>query len=620
MRLSTYEEQTSPFIGALETMSAKQLTELSESDVLMHYMIRAQIHHRASVKYCEEGFDEESKQQLCESIAFKFMVSNDDEKRRFYPSVVFTNGQNGKVEFPSLSNFDNKVYDYLRGRIHDTQNPAIIARFADIIWCARRSDSYTQAKVAIDAYHAFVDRWLATPANTLNYGIDLCDALIRSINIAQQLKQNDLVETGVHKAIDVCNQLDANNYNMPMQDILAGLLTKYDKIKQYVSETNLQDMIKNANSSIKLLDAQYPYYADMQRCLMVSIRKIYTILNNARMIEEMTKRIADNCVFEANWIVDNLHLGHRQAIRLGEEAIIEYHKIGDKHLICAVQAHIFGWHKAAESEMSVFDTSVEVPKDEIDRWLHKFKVAPISDVAMLICSDRTLMPSAIRARMQATRYKEEFPLIFAINHQLVSEEMSLKFIPTTESGDELLEYYTAWNIRINYQFVARILLIKLFDHLEQSHKDYIEHFVKHVSGSPMIKHSRATIVVWAFEAQSRGDYTSCIHILAPQIEGCLRDIAKHLAIQITEMKRQGEWSYITLNTIIQRISDTKRVDDDLLRFINLLLCSQYGDNLRNEVCHGIANIRDMSRENALLMIYIVLMLCSIDLESTPQAN
>jgi len=113
--------------------------------------------------------------------------------------------------------------------------------------------------------------------------------------------------------------------------------------------------------------------------------------------------------------------------------------------------------------------------------------------------------------------------------------------------------------------------------------------------------------VQAFEDARHWDST---HVLLPQIERVIRNIADRLGARTQSYKSQtGELHWASLKTLLEEpkvVDMLAKVRADLARHLKSLLIDSRGLNLRDDACHGILPPNVDAERIALLCILILL--------------
>jgi hypothetical protein len=107
-----------------------------------------------------------------------------------------------------------------------------------------------------------------------------------------------------------------------------------------------------------------------------------------------------------------------------------------------------------------------------------------------------------------------------------------------------------------------------------------------------------------------GQYASAVHLLVPQIEAAIRQLAVHL--QVMPYKRDGK--NLELRSLGSLLGDpqlTKALTDRFSFYLQVLLTDERGWNLRNEVCHGMLSAQHFGPTFADRIIHVVIALTRI---------
>lgn len=105
------------------------------------------------------------------------------------------------------------------------------------------------------------------------------------------------------------------------------------------------------------------------------------------------------------------------------------------------------------------------------------------------------------------------------------------------------------------------------------------------------------------------DYMAALHILVPQFENAFRNLVAECEEPVYNLKLDGTEEVRTLNGLIEQASIQEIFDDDFLFAIQLLFCSPYGLNLRNEQAHGLMDDSFYYSYHAVVVWWYIFCLC-----------
>lgn len=99
------------------------------------------------------------------------------------------------------------------------------------------------------------------------------------------------------------------------------------------------------------------------------------------------------------------------------------------------------------------------------------------------------------------------------------------------------------------------------------------------------------LLVRGLEAYLEMDYVVAIHLLIPQIETALRQIVEQLGGSTLKQKRGDLLAFqqMTIDELLRHDLVAKILSEDIRFYFRLLLTDSRGWNLRNIVCHGLAD-------------------------------
>ena len=107
------------------------------------------------------------------------------------------------------------------------------------------------------------------------------------------------------------------------------------------------------------------------------------------------------------------------------------------------------------------------------------------------------------------------------------------------------------------------------------------------------------------------DYISTLHILVPQFESYFRTLFEWGGFPTTSLKADATQHEQTFNDFLlqQYVKDT--IESDLLFMIDFVMVNQLGKNLRNNIAHGLLDIKQFNKTNCLIVIYLFFLITAI---------
>ncbi len=139
-----------------------------------------------------------------------------------------------------------------------------------------------------------------------------------------------------------------------------------------------------------------------------------------------------------------------------------------------------------------------------------------------------------------------------------------------------------------------------------------ENILSYISKSTAVKSDRFSIIKKGLDAYFAEDYIVAIHLLIPQLEECIRNIAEAAAIPtLKQIKNGNGFQARQLDDMLRDPVLTKILTEDLTYYLRILLTDIRGWNLRNTVCHGLASMETFGSISADYLIHSLLCLGTI---------
>ena len=111
--------------------------------------------------------------------------------------------------------------------------------------------------------------------------------------------------------------------------------------------------------------------------------------------------------------------------------------------------------------------------------------------------------------------------------------------------------------------------------------------------------------------ECRDVFQNSLHILLPQIEAIIRNLAEKIGVPILKPSRSGGFFYKTLDELLRDPKIAEVLGEDLCLYFRVLLTDPRGWNLRNDVCHGISHIETFNQNTADRVLHALLCLALV---------
>jgi hypothetical protein len=584
---------------ALKKLTPEELIDLSENNNGNFRYNRSVIYQVAFEKYNEIDDDHNKEKMRKESIAFD-VSTNEFPEKRFGEKYIILDEEGDELKYPNMNkDFSKESMEYYKQRVNETQNPILKARYSDLVW--EFDKDFTCAQQAIVSYLEcsaiyFDQEW----------DNEATDSVIRACYIALQINHKEYIEQALDKVYELITALSVSNRFRYILEVTDFLLKNERKLGNKLDLPVLISLLEKA--IVYYRKNEDDTYHLQRRFLetLVMAQKDIEAAHNTRV------RIAETYVEEAEWKRINYLKGNMVAATFFEKALEMYQNLGKyPKKVEELKIKIIECNELArETEISEISTPFEIPHEVIDDYMSLYRVPSVLDFFQVMVVDPHLLPSWDECVKQAQEQSKQFVFQHLADTHIMRGNITVKKV-TDEK--EKLEYNAIQNLQLRYKFITSMLLEEMFCLLKNEHGDYRQQLFEFLAETGTISEHRVKIIRVGIDRYYEQDYVSAIHLLVFQIEGILRDMIGKLGLP-TFSYRNNEMRERMLSDIIGTLSQIKEFNQDFLQFTTIILNDLRGDNLRNDIAHGLASIEVMNKSNVELLIYILLKLSSYKVE------
>jgi len=582
----------------LQKLNPEELIKLSETNTSDFRWNRSYIYKVAFEKYEKSG-DKEKREDMRKEILIFNLSTHKSPKKRFDSMMSGTTDKGEEWKYPDLKkHFPKETIGYYKNRVNIANNPMLKARYGDVIWELDKDVAY--ARLAIRAYLDCCPIYF-----TNEWDHELADSVDRAITIASIINDQRFIDESLKRHYELIKQLVEKRRFRYLLEIINSILSREKRIRDQIDYEYLISVIESAIADYaqNVTDSFH-----LQRSFMELLIKIWQIKKTQDECQKIKVRIAESFIEEAEWKKINYPGGNIVAAVFYEKALQAYMDLGNfPEKIKELKTKIKKANEAAlKTDYKTISTGIKIPREKIDEYLKMYKRKKTIEIFKIMCLDKHLMPSYKVAKQQAIEQSKQFVFQHIIPVLLMKGNLCVKHI---SGEDEKLEYNTIQNFQMSYKMIGHILLNDIFDLLEKEHPEYLESLVQHLSSSGIINDKRIKIIKHGLRAFKDKEYVASIHILVFQIEGILRGMLAKLSLP-TFSYRSNEMRERVLSDILTTLSPVEGMEKDFLKFIEIYLCDIRGDNYRNDIAHALLSLESFTKENAQLLILILIKLAS----------
>jgi hypothetical protein len=276
----------------------------------------------------------------------------------------------------------------------------------------------------------------------------------------------------------------------------------------------------------------------------------------------------------------------------------------------ATLKEIAKYGEAAVEEMGKIEVPFEIPTDKLNEYLEEMTEGDFEKVILRFVSH--YIPNKEDNKKQLLEIAKKSPLQFLFTTSVVDEKG--RVLAKVGGIEHDLEGQLLLHISNSLQmssFFIRHLLMKMEEKGIIS-KETILDFLKK---SPVFDEKRLIFIEKGLEAFFVKDYITAIHLLIPQIENAIRTIIEKTGgLVLKPARNNGGFHLKTFDELLRDEELKKSLGEDFANYFRILFTEQRGWNLRNDVCHGIANPGHFNYASADRVLHALLCLGFIRFE------
>jgi len=558
--------------------------------------------HNVSEKirsFIKENFSKNPPDVLIwEQMAFDFTENYPDDKSGwgtyFGPMFVFPNEEGKMVEYPSIQKITPDIISYWEKRAKESENPILKARYSNLVWdfsekVKGEKPHYTIAQVFIDSVVEIAEKDLH------KYSVDVIKKLGRALSIAlstnDKQRINKLADTIIVYERKIAEDDKPGLWGFSYELLVKNKKVSLSKDKKHIILNDLERRFE------RLLKGNDHWAAKRAAVLLVDY---YSRLGNKEKTKEILLKLGKMIQKQAE-----------QASPLVASAWLEelYHlylQYGMKDEADRISNKIRELGEEAKSELKEIKASIEIPKDKLEKYTKWLTDGDLDTVLTKIAVN--YIPKKDEVTKQIQDLSKKAPISFLFTHKIMDAEG--RPIATVGSLEDDIEGHIVLQISQNMQissFFLRETLNALIDKFNLTVKEIVNYLYK----SPIFDKRRKELLIRGIESYLNRDFLVSLHILIPQIEAIIRNLAEKIGIPILKSSRSGGFFYRTLDELLREEGIISVLGEDMCLYFRVLLTDPRGWNIRNDVCHGISGPENFNQMVADRIFHVLLCLALV---------
>jgi len=577
-------EETREFLNQLESISG-QVSELEISESIRNF--------------AKERFENNPPNILLwEEMAFDFTENYPDDESGwgtyFGPMFVLPNKKGNMVEYPSIQKITSEMLSYWEQRAKESKNPVFKQRYSNLIWDF--SEKVTGKKPHYSIAQIFIDSVIEIAEKDLHkYDIYVIEKLERALSLGLSINDKERINKLIDTIIFYEGKI-AEDDKPGLWGFSYEYLVKNKKVP--LTEDKKNNIINELEKRFaRLLDSNNHWAAQRAALLLVDY---YSKLGSKEKVKEILIKLGEvfqKQVEKASPLVASVWL---------EQLYHLFLQYGLKNEADTISSKIKELGKQSMFEFKEIKASIEIPKEELQKYIEWLIDGDLDTVLIKVAIN--YIPKKDKVIKQIQDLSKKAPLSFLFNCKVVNADgRPIAMVgPLEEDMDGHIVLQISQNMQISSFFLRETLnaLIQKFNLTSEKLVDYLYK-------SPIFENSRKEFFIRGIQAFLKGDFLVSLHILIPQIEATIRNLAEKIGVPILKTSRYGGFFYRTLDELLRDLKIVEVLGENLCLYFRVLLTDPRGWNLRNDVCHGISHIEVFNQDTADRVLHALLCLALV---------
>ena len=525
---------------------------------------------------------EKSKSEfIFEQLAFRLQPQHGDNPwgRYYYgPQFTFRDANGLPVYSPALDEITNEAVVYWKERLADCVNPLLTLRYATLVWdfqpsiCRQSNDGALYRTIVDAALEVCNGDYLTHPVLTVN----TLENLFAFVN----KKSEDLTKVkGAYKDFEQRHPED--NAVRYWTSRFQLLLTN----KKCFTEEEKNELIAEHESRLVRLETPdadgkiNPWTIQSQACLLADY---YVSKSQKEEVKRVLGVIEDSFHHEKANMMKLQYAGNLENVQR-----LYRHYNWDTEAT-RMMADVQKAYAEALDEMQPQKFEFEIPKEVFEQAEVMFGKKAKDDTERWTNFAIYFIPNREKEKVSLKDLAKKYPFQFMMgNHLLDTKGRPMSEISDLESDFEgNLALHIVNNMRLNFHFLEMaihnmldceaITVDKLMDNI--------------IIPCPIYEENRYDIIREALQFFMDGKYVLFTHLIVPQLENAICILVEKSGMSVLRPQKSGKGFQLkTLDDLLRMQPVKDALTDDGAYYLRLVLTNQIGLNIRNLMCHGIAD-------------------------------
>jgi hypothetical protein len=543
--------------------------------------------------------EDERKGAWAEAAAFNFVSAKESPwGTHFGPVFAATKPDGTPFYGPDIKEIDAEIIAHWEERSTTTPHPIMQARYADLVWDLKKTvtaeePSVAFAQRAVDAYLAGI--------TAKRYKEPLVHAALagqRALELAVRINDKARIQAGKTVMLDLFVQaLKPKHQGVWATTFDTLTASKKAGLTDEETATLINGLERMLVASVTKGDEQFdPFGAEAAARRLASYYERQQRKADVQRVIRTYGTAFEQLAQEAS---PTLAMSWLQPVH------DEYKNRGMNDDALRVQKASAQKGKQAKNDLKEHRIAITIEPEKLEAFLDAMTQGPPHDALLRIAAQFIPNVKNIQTRLQ--ELLTAAPLMARIGiTRIVGDHFAARAGSIEEDAEGRLIMQLADDIGIQNGFLCAAI-----DQLRARSAITVETVLAVIDESPVYITERRPLIQEGIQAYLDGDNTKAIHVLIPQIEQALRELLILIGGMPLKPGRNGTMQLKNLNDILREQPIKQALSENLQTYLLTFLADQRGQNIRNVICHGLAQPAQMNKGLATQALHALLALALV---------
>ena len=542
---------------------------------------------------------------LAEEIAFSVHAHDRQDLSSwglyFGPFMSWATRSGESVDSPPLSVMTPEVLTYWRKRATESRHSVMRARYADLLWempkklVGAKPDA-AMARIAIDAYLEAVE------GRRYEHEVRAVDKVRRALDLALSLKDANRTERA-RDALLALEEEVADDNSLGLWGFCFDTFVEPPNKRVLLSDTQRERLVNAMEQRLTRLvtrESSGPYHPVGAEAAALRLAQYYRRRGRQDDVARVL-RVYGEAVKRMRGTAPSLLVAHSLEQLYEQFTTFGLHADAD-----ALNEMLRVAGEESLKEMKQISHTVQIPAEKVEKYYAAMLAGDAAQVLARIAVH--FVPNRRELEAQLRELAEQAPLSFMMGRSIKDDDgRTVAHVGPLESD---LEGQVLSHIGQNMQLSVPWLR-EVFARGVSSGSLSQKSLLDFILACPLFPEKRKSIIETGIRAYLTADSIAAIHMLVPQVEQAIRQLAILVGAPVYAQRRGGGLHVRTLDDLLRDEAISAALNEDVVTYLRVLLTDARGWNIRNSVCHGLTPVTMLTMPVADRAVHAMLALALV---------